>query len=201
MKLSFAERMFINSPIRGLSLRFLEPWIFQKMVPFPRGAHVLDLGCGNGTGLLALAKTRAPASLTGIDVDPAQLARAKKRLVSTHTVARLIEANAEKISLPAHTFDVITATGCLHHVPQWQQALTEITRLLRHGGLLYMFEIYRPLINAFSWLSPHPRNRFTHQELLEDLPHHGLTILAQKDILGLVGFIVARRTGTTQSYD
>ncbi|MBI1309090.1 MAG: methyltransferase domain-containing protein [Proteobacteria bacterium] len=201
MKLSFAERMFVNSPIRGLSLRFVEPRIFDNLAPFPRGAHVLDLGCGNGTGLVALARNHAPASLTGIDEDPAQIALARTRLEKSGVTARLIEANAEKITLPAHTYDVITCTGCLHHVPKWKSALAEVARLLRHGGLLYMFEIYPPLTAFISLFAAHPKNSFTHKSLVEELPRHGLTILGQRNLFNLAGFVVARRTGNSNLYD
>jgi SAM-dependent methyltransferase len=203
MKLGFAEKILVNSPIRALSLRLLEPTLLESHVPFPRHADILDLGCGNGHGLIMLHYRCLPASLTGVDVDPAQLASARKRLIKTGIPAQLVEASAEKIPLSAHDFDCITSFGCLHHVENWRLALTECARLLRHGGLLYALEFYRPLTGnwLFSHLFHHPDDRFTHTEFQAELANQGFHVLYHSSILGLMGVTIARLTGNPQTYD
>lgn len=203
MKLSFAEKLLVNSPLRALSLRVVEPALLESHVPFPQKADVLDIGCGNGHGLVMLYRRCTPASLTGVDMDPAQLALARKRLNATRVPAQLVEADVTHIPLPAHDFDCITSFGCIHHVENWPSALLECTRLLRHGGLLYALEFYRPLLcNPLTkWLFRHPPHRFTHAEFTAEVEKQGFAILYSRNLLGLAGITIARLTGNPHTYD
>jgi ubiquinone/menaquinone biosynthesis C-methylase UbiE len=203
MKLGFLERFYLNSLFRHLVQRPLEFRMITKGAPFPHGAHVLEIGCGNGAGLAELARRVKPAALTGVDADPAQLRRARTLLARKNIPAQLIEADATAIPLPAHSYDVITDIGCIHHIENWQKALSEVARLLRHGGVFYSIEFYAPLLEnkLFRTLFPHPADRFSHKQLLEELPRHGLTPLAERNFAGLAGFIVARLTANPAEYD
>jgi len=203
MKLGFLERCYVNSRLRHWLQRPFEVRLVTTLVPFPAGAQVVDFGCGNGAGLGLLAQAVGPASLTGVDADPAQLARARNLLARRHIAAQLVEADVTRVPLPAHSVDVITSFGCLHHVERWPAALAEAGRLLRHGGLLYALEFYRPLLASWPLraLFPHPPGRFTQADLAAELPRHGFTVLAQRSVGGLAGFTVARLTDTAPSYD
>lgn len=190
MKLGILERLCVNGIFRHVVQRPLEFYLFNRMAPFPKGAHMLDLGCGNG-GTLAALRRYQPASLTGVDADPAHLARARAFLARRRISAQLVEADPQSVKLPAHTFDVVTSLGTLRHLPEWPEALAESARLLRHGGMLYIGEFYAPFLN-----SP-----LTHTKLLNELPKHGFTILSDKHLNDICGLTVARLTGSANSYD
>jgi len=73
------------------------------------GTTLLDLGCGSG--LFARAATSRGARVTGIDVDPAAVARAAAEVPEgTFTVGYAEEP-------PAGPFDVVAAVQLLMHVP------------------------------------------------------------------------------------
>lgn len=203
MKLSFAEKLLVNSPLRAFSLRVVEPFLLERHIPFPKRADVLDIGCGNGHGLVMLHRRCQPASLVGVDVDAAQLARARTRLNAANVPAQLVEADVTHIPLPAHDFDCITSFGCLHHVENWQAALLECSRLLRHGGLLYALEFYRPLLcnPLVGWLFRHPPERFTHATFTAEVQKQGFGVLYSFNLLGLAGITIARLTGNPHTYD
>ncbi len=198
MFLSNLERWYVNGWFRGHIQRPLELALLQRLYPMPRGAQLLDIGCGDGRGLLALATRVAPLGLVGIDVDPEQIARARTTLVANGAV-QLHVASADALPLPAQTYEVVTSFGCLHHVPLWQKAVAEVARVLRHGGLFYALEFYAPLLETgpigglLKWLLPHPRGRFTHQQFVAELGQHGMVVLGQRNFLGLAGMVVARR--------
>lgn len=203
MKLGFLERCYVNSPLRNLLQRPLELRLVTTLVAFPKGAQIMDLGCGNGAGLVGLARRVKPSALTGVDTDPAQLARARRRLMRHNISAQLIEASATHIPLPAHSYDVVTSFGCLNHVEDWQAALAECARLLRHGGLLYTLEFYRPLTanRLFRLLFPHPCPGFNHAELTDAMRRNGFTTLVEKRLCTFAGLTVARLTSNAGQYD
>jgi SAM-dependent methyltransferase len=102
------------------------PWVLRH-VP-PGAVSALDVGCGTGNLLRALA-TRVP-HVEGIDRDPAMAARSGAR-------------RADLFDLPAEpAYDVVTAVAVLHHLPLGP-ALAHLRALLRPGGRLLVVGCYR----------------------------------------------------------
>jgi SAM-dependent methyltransferase len=102
------------------------PWVLRHLPPHAQDA--LDVGCGTGTLLAALAG-RLP-HVEGIDRDPAMAARSGARR------ADLFDLRA------APAYDVVTAVAVLHHLPL-EPALTRLRSLLRPGGRLLVVGCYR----------------------------------------------------------
>jgi len=169
-------------------------WL-NRLHPFAHHAHWLDLGCGDGRALIALARRTQPLGLAGIDADAKQVARAKRNLQKAGVSATAQVADATNLPLPAQTYDAVTGFGVLHHIEAWQLGVREIARVLRHGGVYYGLEFYAPLLEnpLFQKLFPHPAKRFTHAQLIAALNEHGLHVLNQRNLLGLAGIVIARR--------
>jgi SAM-dependent methyltransferase len=103
------------------------PWVLRQ-VP-PGATRALDVGCGTGTLMRALAR-RVP-QVEGIDADP-ELARTAGAMVG------------DVLDLPAAPrYDVVTAVAVLHHLPL-RPAVEHLTALLRPGGRLIVVGCYRP---------------------------------------------------------
>lgn len=102
------------------------------------GRRVLDIGCGDGTLVRALAERGAEA--WGIDCAESLLRRATT--APTVAAARYLVGLAEALPLPDASFDVAIYCNSLHHVAVGDQprALQEAARVLRRGGLLYVTE-------------------------------------------------------------
>ena len=101
-------------------------WVLRQVPPGARRA--LDVGCGTGTLLRALA--RVVPEVDGIDTDPRVAALAGAR------VAGLLD-------LPASpSYDVVTAVAVVHHLPL-EAALTRLRALVRPGGRLVVVGCYR----------------------------------------------------------
>ncbi len=98
---------------------------------FPAPRSVLDIGCGTGF-VLAEAAARWPAAeFTGLDIAPAMLSEAKRK------IARLtiLRADAGVCDLPQR-FDLIFSSMMLHWFPQPAQILRRWQRWLKpHGEL------------------------------------------------------------------
>lgn len=109
-------------------------------VPNGDGLRLVDLGTGTGN-LLAMAAEAFPAlTLDGLDLSPAYLDRARRRLsgrkVSWH------QAPAEAIPLPDASVDLITASYLFHELPAKirPRVLLEVARVLKPGGLIVIVD-------------------------------------------------------------
>lgn len=101
----------------------------------PRGARVLELGCGNGDFLAALE----PGYGVGVDFSPEAIGRAK----NNHPGLVFIEADAESLSLN-ETFDIIVLSDLINDV--WDvKRLFDIVRLHSVDGTRILMNFYSHL--------------------------------------------------------
>ncbi len=195
MKLGFLEKFYLTGPWRNWQRQW-ELQQFQALHPFAHSNTVLEIGCGDGRGLVYLHQLCQPQQLIGLDLDANMLNRTQRTLNKQHIKATLIESSATQIALEDNSVDLVMSFGCVHHIPNWQVALTELKRVLKPGGYFYAEEFYRPLLEAplFKQLVPHPPQRFSHQEFITELNNQGLNVVRDKNIAGLAGFLVAKST-------
>ena len=111
-----------------------------------QGRRVLDLACG--TGDIAWLAAARGATVTGLDITPRmiELARAKKAVHGRHetgSVAFLV-GDMCALPIPDASFDVVTTGYGLRNVPDLTQAIREIARVLRPGGLFLSLDFNRP---------------------------------------------------------
>lgn len=103
------------------------------------GTRVLDLGCGQGD--LTLTLLARGAVVTSLDLSPAMLAVARRRveLYGSGGNATFVAAPVESTELPSAGFDVIVGRWILHHIDLVAGA-RELTRLLAPGGRAVFLE-------------------------------------------------------------
>ena len=103
----------------------------ERRAPF---ANVLDFGCGSGVLLPFLAKHSQ--HVIGLDVDLLAYSLMSKRLNFPSSIeVRNVNQNPLS-SLPAASFDLITALDVLEHVDDLASTLRDLMRLLKPGGWL-----------------------------------------------------------------
>jgi ubiquinone/menaquinone biosynthesis C-methylase UbiE len=104
-----------------------------------RRLRVLDVGCGTGRTLHQLAAALPGQAFSGVDLSPYYLERARELLARVPEVTLLAE-KAEKLPFRDAWFDVVTSTYLLHELPRRarREALSEMARVLRPGGLLVL---------------------------------------------------------------
>ena len=121
--------------------------LFRVARPIP-GAKVLDAGCG--TGRLALEFARMGCMVTGVDVSPAMLEKARRRTGTLPGVA-LVQADVEKLPFPGAAFDLVLAFTVLEFTPNPGAAVRELWRVVKPGGSL--------VVGALNAWSPWARRR------------------------------------------
>ncbi|TDD89151.1 methyltransferase domain-containing protein [Actinomadura rubrisoli] len=101
------------------------------------GQSVLDVGCGPGTITAGLAQRVAPGRVTAVDAAEVVLAEARKS-AAAHGLGNVDFAVADVHALDYDdgTFDVVHAHQVLQHVADPVQALREMRRVTRPGGIV-----------------------------------------------------------------
>ncbi|GAA3793198.1 class I SAM-dependent methyltransferase [Streptomyces phyllanthi] len=101
-----------------------------------RASDVLDLGCG--TGSLALLAAERGHRVTGVDLSPAMVDRARAKLAGRAAVFLVGDAAAPPVG--EERFDVVLVRHVLWALPDPARALRRWCGLLRPGGRLVLVE-------------------------------------------------------------
>jgi ubiquinone/menaquinone biosynthesis C-methylase UbiE len=96
------------------------------------GERLLDLACG--TGGVALIAARAGADVTGADISPGQLEKARAAAAAAGLSIRFDEADAEALPYDDERFDAAVSAFGMIFAPDHVQAAAELTRVVRRGG-------------------------------------------------------------------
>jgi ubiquinone/menaquinone biosynthesis C-methylase UbiE len=116
---------------------------FELMDLHP-GQSVLDVGCGTGVMLPALAQAVGGGGLvTGLDHAAAFLARAHQRLrdAGLDEQVRLVQGDAMALPFADGTFDVTHAERVLMHLSDPDAAIREMARVTKPGGRVVCAEV------------------------------------------------------------
>lgn len=101
------------------------------------GQRVLDAGCGFGGTIASLNAQLQHMDMTGLNIDPRQLARAREQVHARgdNRIA-FIEGDACALPFPDASFDRVLAVECIFHFPSREKFFQEAQRVLKPGGIL-----------------------------------------------------------------
>lgn len=113
--------------------------VFEKMLPRRNVQQVLDFGGGVGVSLPYLSEYFPEAELTLADVSRRSLDYAERRDIPR---VKTLHFDGENLPLPNGQFDAVVAACVFHHIPETEHIalMAEIRRVLRPGGLFFIFE-------------------------------------------------------------
>lgn len=106
---------------------------------------IVDLGCGDCGPISDFLKEFEIERYVGIDLSEEALSRARETLARAGVSSTLVQGSLpEDLRRISGEFDLAVASYSLHHLetPHKQAALTLCRRLLRHGGLLAVIDVF-----------------------------------------------------------
>lgn len=105
-----------------------------------KGPEVLEVGIGTGKNM-----SFYPAGLkvTGIDLTPGMLERARKRAEELHAAVDLRRGDVQSLEFTDSSFDAAVATCVFCSVPNPVLGLRELLRVVRPGGQVLLMEHMR----------------------------------------------------------
>jgi arsenite methyltransferase len=107
------------------------------------GERVLDLGSGAGTdSLVAAQMVGERGHVTGIDMTPAMLAKARRAAAEMRvTNVEFVECEAEALPFPDESFDVVISNGVIDLIPDKDAVFAELHRVLVAGGRIQVADV------------------------------------------------------------
>lgn len=120
---------------RNAIQRYFEVPTLARALRLPRGARILEVGCGPGNALGALESECEPSLLVGLDIDCALLDAARATGDRNDVRATLVSGDVRRLPFQTESFDVVVDFGTCYHIADPELALREIERVLVRGGL------------------------------------------------------------------
>lgn len=118
----------LQKPIFLSIIRSIEGQLFRQNLKLK--GKTLDFGCGDGY----FAKQYFTSKIdVGLDVDPT----IKKLAQNSRSYNQVIIFDGEKIPYPSNYFSTVVSNCVLEHIPNLDQNLSEIARVLKSGGKFY----------------------------------------------------------------
>ncbi len=110
----------------------------------PNGGTVLEVGCGTGRNLIAVARRYPTARLYGLDISEEMLATAREKVAAAGLSGRILLKQADASDFDAQalfgaaTFDRVFFSYTLSMIPDWQAALRQGAAVT--GGALLLVD-------------------------------------------------------------
>lgn len=190
MHLNLFETFIVNNRARDVLLRKTVDYLFEA-AGAPAFDHVLEVGCGRGSGIGEIARRFRPSAIDAFDLDEAQVALARRRLASLGgggAPVKLWAGDIERIAADDERYDAVFELAILHHVPNWRGALAEIRRVLKPGGMFLFEELSSeffedlPVVSALlRRFTTHPWDTmFDHRTFRRGLEEAGFEVRAMR---------------------
>jgi len=139
------------------------------------GGRILEVGVGTG---ISLSEYSPENQIIGIDLSAAMLRKAQQRVteLALTNVEKLEVMDAEHLSFPDASFDVVVANHVISTIPHPEVGLDECARMLRPGGEMILVSrvgaeaglrhvverLLQPIVARLGWRSEFPWEVFAH---------------------------------------
>jgi ubiquinone/menaquinone biosynthesis C-methylase UbiE len=170
------------------------------------GAHVADIGCGQGTSTILMAERFPASTFIGFDHSDALIATARKAAADSAASDRVSFEVADATAFPGHGYDLVTFTDCLHDVGDPVAAAAHARSTLAPDGTVMVVEPLAADRLEHDFTNPYARIGYAISTLVctpSSLAQSGAAALGAmagetrlREVLAEAGFTRVRRVAT-----
>ena len=97
---------------------------------------ILDVGCGGVANVKRFLQRCPKAHVTGVDYSAVSVEKTRKLNAAAIQAGRceVLQSDVSSLTLPEHTFDLVTAFETIYFWPEISRSFGQIFRILRPGG-------------------------------------------------------------------
>lgn len=201
MKMNRLEYLIMNFDIgRKIYLRGIVKKL-QEISQLPANKKILEIGCGNGIGTRLIHEYFEPSELIATEYDESLVEITQQKVKDLNVLVE--QADATKFRFANNEFDAVIGLSVIHHIPNWEEALDELHRIIKPNGLLIIKELSIETFETFFGkisreFVEHPYDdMFRKDEFIEYLKQKGfkLEVLMPHSMLGFLSdfYLVARK--------
>jgi demethylmenaquinone methyltransferase/2-methoxy-6-polyprenyl-1,4-benzoquinol methylase len=154
---SVAERYDLMNDLLSAGLHRLWKRFAVNASGVRAGSRVLDLAGGTGDLARLFADRVGPAGMVVLtDINHAMLSAGRDRLLDAGRVVPAVQCDAERLPFVSAHFDCVSIAFGLRNVTHKENALAEMRRVLKPGGVAVVLEfskVWAPLAPAYDWYS------------------------------------------------
>jgi len=132
------ETLFTGSA--GAMRRMALPFVREALNECSGADHkMLDIGCGTAPILREVKRNWPELAVTGLDLSPAYIGKARK-ILGGESKVDFVQAAAEDTGLSDECYDIVSAVYLFHELPPKVriEVLQEVARLLKPGGMFIL---------------------------------------------------------------
>jgi len=147
----------------------MEP--LEKYVKDLPGGKILDAATGHGCFVKILAKSfKDYEQIIAIDIDPERLEKIEEESKLENVSFQAM--NLDRLEFEDGYFDTVAIRFSVHHLTNINQALSEMKRVLKPGGLFVICEMYRDNQNQKQKNYTNLHHWWAEVDRVRDVPHY-----------------------------
>lgn len=191
MTFDFGRKIYLRGIVKKL----------QEISQLPPKKKVLEIGCGNGIGTRLIHEYFQPSELIATEYDESLVEITQQKVKDLNVLVE--QADATKFRFANNEFDAVIGLSVIHHIPNWEEALDELHRIIKPNGLLIIKELSIETFETFFGkisrkFVEHPYDdMFRKDEFIDYIKQKGfkLEVLMPHSMLGLLSdfYLVARK--------
>jgi len=137
-----AELLDLDAEVLHDYLSSVIDWVGELAADQPP-RRILDLGCGTGTGSLALLRRFPGSEVTAVDASGPMLDRLRDKACELQVISRVhaVQADLDAGWPDTGPVDLAWASNSMHHMADPDRVLAQILAALEPGGLLAVAEM------------------------------------------------------------
>lgn len=154
--------------------------------------HVFDAGTGTAQIPIELMRQGFAGTVTASDLAESMLivARQNVQAVQLSELIKLVLRDCKQLPEPDATFDAVMSNSIVHHIPEPRRVLSELWRVLKPGGLLFIRDLMRPqsIESLEELVVTYAGDANSHQrQMFRESLHAALTVEEVRELLQELG--------------